>query len=428
MKPRTKLQHQVLDYSQHLWKIDKEMLEWAKVDCLEHKGYATKTRVLCMDCGQRFSTGLVKRKHAVCPHCGTRLEIEQSRKRTDKQHMYIAKAEICGEFQVIRNFELYAYYEDEGVPRYFIHEVLQHWIKDANTREVVALGHVMGNVGWSGGLEIRKKTVGGYYNYSNDICPEKYHPKSIFKDEYMRYGIDHKLQGLSFLRAINILLSNNKAETLLKARKYDLLSYCNGSSYKIEAYWSSIKICLRNNYNIKDLSIWFDYLELLSRYHKDLRNAHYVCPKNLKKAHDLYVAKKKKDDEKAYREREKKRMLMLKNAAENYIKEKSKFFDLNISDGKITVVPLKSIEEFKEEGEEMHHCVYSNEYFLNENALILSARIDDKRIETVEVNLKTLHIVQSRGVCNKSTEYHDRIVGLVKKNIGVIRQRMTVQY
>jgi len=426
MKPKTKLQHQVLDYSQHLWKIDKEMLEWVKVGCLEHKGYATKTRVLCMDCGQRFSTELVKRKRAICPHCGTKLEIEQSRKRTDKQHMYIAKAEIYGEFQVIRNFELYAYYEDESAPSYFIHEVLQHWIKDDNTREVVALGHVMGGVGWCGDMEIRKKIIGGYSNCSNDIYPEKYHPMSEFKAEYMRYGIDHKLQGLSFLRAINVLRYNNKAETLLKARKYDLLSYCSGSSYKIEAHWPSIKICLRNNYSIKDLSIWFDYLELLSHYHKDLRNAHYVCPKNLKKAHDLYVAKKKKDDEKADRERNIKRMLALKNAAENYIKEKSKFFDLHISDGQIVIVALKSVEEFKEEGTAMHHCVYSNEYFLKENSLILSARVGEKRIETVEVNLKTLDVVQSRGVCNKSTEYHDRIVGLVKKNIGVIRQRIAI--
>lgn len=38
--------------------------------------------------------------------------------------------------------------------------------------------------------------------------------------------------------------------------------------------------------------MWFDYLKLLEHYRKDLHNAHYVCPKNLKKAHDLYVAEK----------------------------------------------------------------------------------------------------------------------------------------
>ena len=91
-----------MDYSQHLNNIDKEILEWAKSDCLEHKGYATKSRVICMDCGQRFSPELVNRKRAVCPHCGAKLKIEGTRKRNDKQSMYIAMAEICGEFQVIR--------------------------------------------------------------------------------------------------------------------------------------------------------------------------------------------------------------------------------------------------------------------------------------------------------------------------------------
>ena len=170
--------------------------------------------------------------------------------------------------------------------------------------------------------------------------------------------------------------------------------------------------------------MWFDYLQLLERYHKDLRNAHYVCPKNLKKTHDLYVAKKKRDDEKERRKRDMQRLLELKEVAQKYIEEKSKFFDLKLSDGKIIVVPLKNIEEFKQEGDIMHHCVFTNEYFKKKDSLILSARIGKKHIETVEVNLKTLQVVQSRGVCNENTEYHNRIIGLVKKNIGLIRKKV----
>lgn len=49
--------------------------------------------------------------------------------------------------------------------------------------------------------------------------------------------------------------------------------------------------------------------------------------------------------------------------------------------------------------------------------------IDGKRIETVEVSLKTFHVVQSRGVCNFCTEYHDRIVALVEQNADLIGQR-----
>ena len=72
----------------------------------------------------------------------------------------------------------------------------------------------------------------------------------------------------------------------------------------------------------------------------------------------------------------------------------------------------------------MHHCVFDNAYYLKENSLILSATIEGRRIETIEVNLDTLKVVQSRGVCNKNTEYHDQIVSLVNANCKLIRQRM----
>lgn len=62
MKPRTKLQLQVMRLSESLSDIENKMLSWAKVDCLEHRGYATKKRVVCMDCGQTFSPDLVKHK------------------------------------------------------------------------------------------------------------------------------------------------------------------------------------------------------------------------------------------------------------------------------------------------------------------------------------------------------------------------------
>ena len=425
MRPRTKLQRQVIDYSQHLNDINKEMLEWAKVDCLEHKGFATKTRVICMDCGNSFSPELVSRKKAVCPHCGAKLKIENTRKRKDKQSMYIAKAEICGEFQVIRNFELCAYYAGGRESIYYVNEVLQHWIKEDGTREVVARGYNIGCTAWCGDLEIRKKQHEGYYYYGDrDVDHDRYHPGSVFRSQYSRYGIDHNLQGLSFLQALKILPNNPKAETLLKAKCYELLSSSGARGGRIEKYWPSIKICLRNKYRIKDASMWFDYLQLLERYGKDLRNAFYVCPKNLKKAHDCYVAKKKRDDEKERKQRDMQKLLALKKAAEDYVKDKSVFFDLKISDGTIVIVPLKSVEEFKEEGDRMHHCVFTNEYFKKKDCLILSARIEKKPIETIEINLNTLKIVQSRAVCNGVSEHHDRIIQLVKKNINLIRQRI----
>ena len=43
----------------------------------------------------------------------------------------------------------------------------------------------------------------------------------------------------------------------------------------------------------------------------------------------------------------------------------------------------------------MHHCVFSNQYYLKEDSLILSASIEGKRIETIELSLDTMLIAQS---------------------------------
>lgn len=242
MKPRTKLQFRVVGLSSQLPDIKSMMTEWANNDCLNHIGYATKSRVVCMECGERFSTELVNRKRAVCPHCGASLKIEWSRKRTNQQFIRIGKADICEEFQVIRCFELYAYYREGREPHYFIREVLQHWIKDDGKREVMALARNTGCSGWCGNLEIRNKTVGSYYSIGdNDVYCDKYHPDSVFKPQYTRMGIDYRLHGLSFLDAINAIPVNPKLETLLKAKRYDLLSHWYSLRYKVSSYWPSIK-------------------------------------------------------------------------------------------------------------------------------------------------------------------------------------------
>lgn len=103
---------------------------------------------------------------------------------------------------------------------------------------------------------------------------------------------------------------------------------------------------------------------------------------------------------------------------------KSKFFGICFTDGTIQVHVLESVQEYIDEGAELHHCLFSNEYYLKENSLILSATIEGKRIETIEVSLDTLQVIQSRGVCNQNSSYHDQIVSLVNANHQLIRQRM----
>lgn len=419
MKPRNKLHRRIVDLAGNLFLISKQEKAWAFKDCLEHWGYATKNRVLCLDCGETFSPNLVKRKKAICPHCNTKLDIKESRCTTEKQVNYFAISDIVEEFQVIRNFELIAYHKKGQPVKHFLHEILQYWIDPDLKTTMFGLAHNTQGFcdSWHGDMEIRIEN--GYYMNKYDVYARKYHPKSVFKPEYLKLGINHKLQGLSFIDAAKMIPRIPKLETLIKAKQYGLLGL--GNSYRLDTFWPSIKICMRNKYYVKDYTIYMDYLELLRYFNKDLRNSKYVCPKDLKKEHDRLVAKKRELQKK--RELEKQRQ-EAETANKLYQELKSKFFNLQFTNGSLVIIPLKSVQEFIEEGDTLKHCVFTNKYYSRKDSLILSARIDNKPIETIEVNLQKLTIEQSRGLKNSPTEHHDQIIQLVKKNMRSIKKCM----
>ena len=115
-------------------------------------------------------------------------------------------------------------------------------------------------------------------------------------------------------------------------------------------------------------------------------------------------------------------MIRIKADIASFIKRIQPFLDLEIKEDDIVIRPLQSVSQFYQEGKAMHHCVYANEYYKKKDCLILSARVAGKRKETIEVNLKTFKVVQSRAVCNKNSEYHDKIIKLMNKNMNLIRQ------
>lgn len=143
-------------------------------------------------------------------------------------------------------------------------------------------------------MEIRVEHK-SWYGAKYDVYPRKYHPDSVFKSEYEKYGINHNLQGFTLLEAIEHLPNYPFFETLVKSKYYGFLNL--DYRHRITMFWSSFKIVIRNKYKINDASIYLDYLDLLRYFKKDLRNAKFVCPKNLKKEHDKLVQKKRRIQE-----------------------------------------------------------------------------------------------------------------------------------
>jgi DNA-directed RNA polymerase subunit RPC12/RpoP len=419
MKPKNKFQMQVLAASKSLPPVTKAQTEWAYRNCMQHTGRRTaKGIVSCLECGHEWTDRTVE-KQCTCPRCGTKLTIADTRKQVFRQNEYFCIITACEDFQVLRFFYLQSYAKAGEKVRYFHSEVVQRWIasdgKYATLAKLRPMGYFVDAWTFSSTLEIRPEKP--LYN----ILPTSVYPHQRLIPELGRSGYEKQLYGLSPFDLFHALLTDNRAETLLKAGQTGLLKLfaVNGFN-RIDNYWASIRICIRNGYKVDDASLWRDYIDLLRFFGKDLHNAKYVCPADLITEHDRYVQKKRDWQERLRREEARKKAM---EGEATFNEAKNRFFGIQFTDGLIHVRVLESVEEIMQEGAAMHHCVFESECHLKPDSLILSACIEGKRVETVELSLSKWQVVQSRGVCNKNTEYHDRIIELVEKNISRFRKQ-----
>lgn len=426
MRPRTKRERLVAELSSKLPEITEAQIRWGKKHCFPHNAYRCKDEMWCSECGKMWVdvTGQ-KEGYIKCPYCGERLEMKVSRKTKDNAVSYLTVVTTSGDFQVLRHFYTARYARKERDTHYFIDEVCQQWITSDNKEIVIAKAMNMGCRGWIHTTDMSLKQSGNiYYPHSYDIDGYVY-PKVKVLPILRRNGLRTSFHGVTPAVLMRALLGENKyAEMLIKTRQYGILEfYMRGGG--LSHPWA-VNICNRNGYIIKDGSMYDDYLRLLDYFHLDTHNAHYVCPKNLKKEHDKLVEKKRKIEAKIRAEQERKkrieRMFRMKQDILSFIKRIQPFLGMEIKDKGIVIRPLESVTQFYLEGKAMHHCVYQNEYYRRKDCLILTAQKNGKRLETIEVNLKTFKIIQSRAVCNKTSDYHDKIIELVNRNMGLIRR------
>lgn len=339
-------------------------------------------------------------------------------------------------WQVLRYFRINRKRNRKREVSYDTWEVFQLWNKVGEKQILMARQR---SLGWyidafilSSPLEIR-------YNppiictpmHFTDVDVEYIHDKSIIGT----YKYCDSLIDKSNLRMWYRFLSSDKfAETILKQRP-ELAQYMMYNDLITDKdYMQAVRIMLRHNYiptiegKTASYATYFDMIKNMKHIGSDLSNPHFVCPENLLHTHDWAMqaatALRDKEESAADRVAELNRIKQDIACDEEYVKAHSCFFGMTISDDLISCHVLQSVQEFYEEGTAMHHCVYANKYYQKPNSLILSARIDNKRIETVEVDLREMKVVQCYGACDKYTLYHDRIVNLVNGSMNVIKQYM----
>ena len=415
MKPRNKTEREVVKLSDRIPELSDKQREWAIKTCIsEDDAYKYS---------DRFSRGCF---YLVCTFKGW---------------------QVLRYFQVRVKFRFHKMVKE----KIYFKECMQQWLKDG---EYVFLakqrtsGYIEDAFSAFGKLEVRTHTVWSFLGDPRDIGFDGVYYASVQgKYKYALRDFGEKILCDEIFRSVN---ANPYNETLMR-RDIDMWKVCKYHEAVFDREKvSAVKIVVRHGKAsyIYD-SLWWDMLDSIMYLKKDVRNPSIVCPENLREAHDKWLKatdnKKKKMEDRMTKLRliaeEKMQLRYLEQAAkaeeENkkkaeamanvYVDRRKQFFDIDIKDGAIDIQVLKSVQEFFEEGKEMGHCVFRNGYYdvnRKPNCLILSAKVNGQRMETIEVNLADVTVVQCQGHGNINSAFHDAILKLIKDNLWQIESRL----
>lgn len=417
MKPKNKYQKQILSLSKRLPRLSNTKKKWAIRTLFTPLMYRTKNISICFECGHKWQN---KVSTLTCPYCNTKLQVNDNKawRRTDYQYFNIIT--IVKGYQVVRYFIVQRYYHLNKPVQYFFSELNIHWL-DSNGKytvisRLISPFHAYKRQPWqlSSYLEIRRPN-NSYFNYQSIT-----YPNIKLLPELIRNGYKGNSYNYDKTYFFKLLLNEPLLELLVKAGQNSLIDDFVYKEDKVKKYWNSIKICIRNNYQIKDDTIWFDHLELLQYFNKDILSPKYICPINIDSEHDRLIKKKSKIEKR-------RKLLALMDSIENdnidYQNRLKNFLDLSFKQDNLLVSVIPSVLDIYKEAEELEHCLFQNEYHKKKNSLLFTSKVDDTKLETIEVDLKSMKVVQAYGKNNTLTEYHDYLVKLVSDNMKMIRKR-----
>ena len=420
MKPRNKKQERILALSGQLRPLSNAQMQWALNYTINHFAYRLKNgKAVCLKCGHEWNAneGVCR-----CPHCGISLEVKTTKERVRKDKSYFNIITAKGGYQVIRMFLMSVELRKGMVAEPSFQEIGQYWLDENGTATVVGLKRTIGwyvdSFDYCSKLELRRDNDAFLF-----IADQWVYPRIKVTDTIKRNGFDGHTYDINPLTLFKELLTNPKAETLMKSGDVEMLRYLCHSPFnadEIDFYWKSIKVAKRAGFEFEDAQMWMDYIKMLERMGKDLHSPVLVAPQDLKTAHDLYSAKVERQRIKAQREKDRKKA----EADETKFEElKGRYIGLVMTDGEIVIHTLNSVAEYYDEGSRQHICVGSAGYYLKENSLVFTAKIKGQTIATIEISLSDYSIIQCRAFANKVCKYQDRIAKIISDNTKMIAER-----
>ena len=418
MRPRNSREKHIVELNGRLRPLTTPQMQWALNSTINHYGYRLKSGMCtCMKCGHEWLE--TRNGMCLCPECGTQINIKDTKERVIRDKSYFNVITTKEDYQVVRMFLMIVEMRKgmKAKPAYL--EIGSYWIDPKGNTTVVGLQRTLGlyidSFAFGSPLEIRRDNEAFQH-----ISDEWVYPRIKVTDTIKRNGFKGCCHAMHPVTLFQQLLTNPKAETLMKSNEIELLHYLCLHPKEVNEYWNTIKIARRTGYKFKDAKTWFDYIKMLECMGRDLHSPSLVAPKDLKHAHDEYVEKVNRQRMKEQRESNRKKAEA--DQAE-FEKLKGRFIGLAMTDGTIVLHTLNSVAEYYDEGTKQHICVGSAGYYLKADTLVFTATIEGKTIATVEISLKDYSIIQCRAFANQVCEYAEQIADIINANKKMIADR-----
>ena len=444
MRPKNAREREVTALSRRITDLTLAQKKWLLDEVMEKRIYTSGRKCWCTYCGEGW-TEKIEGEEAVCPHCGARAKVYQGRHTTFREFYYARFFQVYKGWQIIR-YVLVKWECRQGEKPSIEHEdVIQKWCQPG--QPMITLSRSLGMMSWYRKIPYTlsdptlsiKPNHGQWYG---EWMKTKTYPRMSLLPVYVKHlgrHPDFDEIGLYAPTLLGDIFGCPYLEKLWKDGNKEKLIKMWHWTDELNRYWPSIKVALRHGYEPEHWGSYFEHLKALKFLRYDMHSPRYVAPPDFGELHDLVMRQFRNKLDMLQQRREEARALRQALAGEELARQKeedakkstksfskwiAKFAGLEIADENIIITPLMSIEAFKEEGNAMHHCVFTGAYYKKDGALILSARTREgnERVETIEVNTKALTIVQSMGAYNRHTDKHDEICNLVKKAMPKIRR------
>lgn len=437
---------------------------------VEHCSPKSKYDMWCPYCGTEFTAkdkkGNVRK---TCPHCHRGISISRYYSIDTKSvtkfftYEYYEQVTTCKGWQISRVWlGDWLCHKGERMRLDRLVPVYERWFNPEHHQEVL-LGKYIGmfpyarRIPWAltcwdtyemqvhSSLAINDREYSyGYYGhvsqYINDSArtyPKMqllpYFEKNLQSCDYSQIRKEMSF----FFRALNGKKNYCALETILKVGSRAEIKLMVIDTEAFKDYWATILIARRHHYDYARYGReYFDYLYQLSQLKFDLRNPKYVCPADFNAMHQQMTEKLNRIAEKerkrrqieaelARAEEERKREEERERARKSYRQRFGWAFGIAITNEHFSATPLKSVQEFCDEGIAMHHCVFSGGYYdiKHKNSLILSVRTADGRREaTVELKTNTWQIAQCYTLHDKISEWDGEIREMILNAVPMIQQ------